>query len=81
MNLLEELKKGKVTIGTERTLKALKSGNAKEVFLARNCPDSVRSQIEKYCKLLEIKLNILDQDSEQLGSTCKKPFPINSCYC
>ncbi len=80
MNLLDALKKGKIVIGTEVTLKALKNGKAKSVFLAKNCPEDLRKQIKKYCDISGVELNELDQTNEELGSTCKKPFSINCCY-
>jgi len=80
MNILDALKQGKIVIGTGSTLKALKKGKVKGVFLAKNCPEDIRKQIKKYCEISEIKLNELDQTNEELGATCKKPFSINSCY-
>tara|TARA_Y100000310_G_scaffold308868_1_gene352407 strand:- start:2165 stop:2410 length:246 start_codon:yes stop_codon:yes gene_type:complete len=80
MNLSDALKQGKVVIGTESTLKALKNGKVKEVFLAKNCPEDLKKQIERYCEISGAKLNKLDQTNEELGVTCKKPFSINSCY-
>ncbi len=80
MSLADALKKEKLVIGTESTLKALKKGKAKEVFLAKNCPENLREQIKKYCEISGAKLNELDQTNEELGATCKKSFSINSCY-
>jgi large subunit ribosomal protein L30e len=80
MNLADALKKGKVIVGTDSTLKALKNSKAKEVFLSKNCPEDLKKQIKRYCEISGAKLNELDQTNEELGSACKKPFSINACY-
>jgi len=80
MNLKEAIKKGKIIVGTDSTLKALKNSEAKEVFLSVNCPDDLKNQIKRYCEISGAKLNELDQTNEELGATCKKPFSINVCY-
>ena len=80
-NLKTALKDNKVVFGTERALKALKNNGAKEVFVSKNCPEDLKETIEKYSKLNEIKVSMLDIFNDELGSVCKKPFSINVCYC
>ena len=78
--MIEKIQKaideGKVIIGTKETIKAIKNGKVKEVFLASNTLESVRENIEKYAKIAGIKVNILEQDNSALGALCKKPFSI-----
>ncbi|MFH1376772.1 MAG: 50S ribosomal protein L30e [Candidatus Woesearchaeota archaeon] len=75
------IKENKVIMGTERTIKDIKRGKPKEVFIAKNCQEDLKKQIKHYCKLSKITLTELDETNEELGTLCKKPFSINMCYC
>lgn len=81
---LEKLKKAlkdkTLKIGTDVTLKALRNGKAKTVFLSSNCPEILLKQIQKYTKLVGVDLVKLDISNEELGAVCKRPFSINMCY-
>ncbi len=71
------IKEGKLIIGTSRTMKALKLGKVSKVFLTSNCPDSVKEDVEYYAKLSKAKVVKLRQPNGELGTICKKPFPIS----
>ncbi len=71
------LKTDNVVLGTERTLKILKSGNAEKVFLSSNCPDDVKKDVEYYAKFAGIPLIYLKQPNDELGILCKKPYPVS----
>lgn len=75
--LKEALKEKKLIIGTERTLKNLKMNNLKKVYIASNCKQEVKEDIEHYCKLYSIPLVKLKENNEELGIICKKPFSIS----
>lgn len=81
---LKELKKAleenKLVIGSERTLKEMRRSKAKEVFMAKNCPEDIKKQVGHYAKIAKIELTELDKTNEELGVLCKKPFSINLCY-
>ncbi|MBU3940479.1 MAG: ribosomal L7Ae/L30e/S12e/Gadd45 family protein [Nanoarchaeota archaeon] len=80
-NLQKELKENKLVFGTKESLKAIKTGKAKEVFLAKNIDEEVKEEVEKYAKIEGIKVNILEKDNVELGALCKKPFSISVlCY-
>lgn len=68
---------GKVEIGTEKSLKTVKRGNAKLVIAAANCPRGVLSDIGHYARLAGIPLHIFEKDSRELGLACGKPFTVN----
>jgi large subunit ribosomal protein L30e len=74
--LRDALKENKVVIGSKRTIKYLKLGNARLIVLASNCPEIVRKDVEHYAKLSEIKVEKFDGTAKQLGIFCGKPFPI-----
>ncbi|PIN79738.1 50S ribosomal protein L30e [Candidatus Woesearchaeota archaeon CG10_big_fil_rev_8_21_14_0_10_34_8] len=71
------LKGGKVVLGTDKTLKILRLGNAKKVFLSSNCSESVRKDIEYYATLAKVPLVNLKQPNDELGTLCKKPYPVS----
>lgn len=68
---------GKVILGSERSLKALKLGHAKLVIIALNCPEVVRADIEHYARLAGVPVHIYHGDSTELGLACGKPFLVN----
>jgi large subunit ribosomal protein L30e len=71
------IKEGKVIIGTSRTIKALKLGKTEKVFLTSNCPEDAKENIEYYAELGKVKVIKLKQPGVELGTICKKPFPIS----
>ena len=79
--LQKAVKEQKLIIGTKESMKAIKNGKAKEVFLSKNVPDDVREEVKKYAEIEGIKVNELDKDNVELGALCKKPFSIGVlCY-
>ena len=79
-NLRSALKEGKLVVGSGSTIRALKGGKVKEVFVAKNCPDSVKIELKELVEISKATLTELDVTNEELGATCKKPFSINCCY-
>ena len=67
---------GKIVIGTERTVKNLKAGHAKKVFLSKNCSDDMREDITRYAALNGVEVVSLEQSSDELGAMCRRPFGI-----
>jgi len=75
--LKEAVKAKKVIIGADRTLKNLKLGKLKRVYLASNVKQDIKEDIEHYTKLFEVKLVQLKEDNEELGLICKKQFSVS----
>ena len=71
-------KTGKIQIGANSALKSAKAKKAKLILLASNCPQSIREDIEYYCKLSEVPVSIFKGDSSDLGALCGKPFEISA---
>ena len=78
---MQEIKKllgsEKLLIGTESVLKALRAKKLDKVLTAKNCKESVLTDLEKYVALAETKLEQLDLTNEELGTFCKKPFSVS----
>ncbi len=78
VSLIKKLIKAKkLIIGTERTIKTLRSGNSDKVFLASNCTPQVESDIKYYSKLADASVVKLSYPNDELGIICKKPFSIS----
>ena len=81
MTALEELKialkEQKPTLGTQESMKLLKLGEAKTVFLAQNCPPSVRDDIKHYAELSGAKVVELDIPDDEVGILCKKRHSVS----
>ena len=71
------LEAGKVIIGTDRTLKYLKLGKLKKVFMSTNCPKRVKDDIEHYGKMAKVDVVSLEQPNDELGVICKKQYSIS----
>lgn len=71
------LKAGNLIIGTERSVKGLKSGKVQKVLLSSNCPAGVEKDISYYAGLSGAEFHKLDYPNDELGVICKKPFSIS----
>jgi ribosomal protein L30E len=70
------LKEEMLIVGTEETLKGLRSGEITKVFLAVNAPDEVRETIQHYAEIEEVEIVDAGVHNDELGDICKKPFSI-----
>ncbi len=70
--LRKAMKTGKVYLGSKRTIKALKNGEAKLVVIAKNCPEEVRLRIQEF----EVPVVEFEGTNMELGAVCGKPFSV-----
>ena len=66
-----------ILIGTEQAIKNIKKATTKKVFLSSNCPSSIKETIMRYSSIKEIEVVELNQNNNELGVICKKPFAIS----
>jgi len=76
-NLKQALKDKKVKFGIEQTRKLVKNGKATEVIIASNCQENIEKELKHLADVFEIKLTKLEQNNEELGTICKKPFSVS----
>ncbi|MHA1958797.1 MAG: 50S ribosomal protein L30e [Candidatus Thorarchaeota archaeon] len=69
---------GRCTIGARSSINAIKSGDAKLVVIARNCPQDEREDIERFAELAKIPIHIFDGTSWDMGETVGKPFMVSA---
>jgi large subunit ribosomal protein L30e len=67
---------GNVTLGSSKSIQALKLGKGKLVIMADNCPDEVEEDVKLYSRLSEIPVYIYEGSSVELGSVCGKPYTV-----
>jgi len=67
----------KLVIGTERTLKLLKLGKLKLIYLSANCADATKEDIMHYSKQTKTEVKELQYPSDELGVVCKKLYSIS----
>ncbi len=63
---------GKVEFGVDQTEKAIKSGKAQMIILARNCPS------EKLTSEQNVKVHVYSGNNMELGALCGKPFSVSA---
>lgn len=72
------VKTGKVLFGAKNAINIAKTGKAKLIIVASNCPPRSRRDIEHYCKLSGVLAVIYKGSSTDLGAVCGKPFMISA---
>lgn len=71
------VKEKDVVIGADETLKLLREGKIKKVFLAANVQATAKHDIYRYGTLSNVPVVELRITNEELGTLCKKPFSIS----
>ncbi len=72
------VKTGKVSFGANAALLNAKTGKAKMIILAANCPKTVKDNIEYYGKLSKVPVMTYKAGSMDLANVCGKLFIISA---
>jgi len=72
------VKTGKVSFGVNMALQNAKTGKAKMIVLAANCPKDIKEEIEYNCKLSKVPAMTYKGGSIDLAAVCNKPFIISA---
>ncbi|MGQ9788546.1 MAG: 50S ribosomal protein L30e, partial [Candidatus Hadarchaeaceae archaeon] len=75
--IAQAVSNGKVIIGTNRSLKALKRGQARLIIAASNCSPEALQDARHYSRLSGVELRIYEGDNVSLGLACGKPFSVD----
>jgi large subunit ribosomal protein L30e len=76
--IVNTVKTGKVLFGTNNAIKNAKTGKAKLIIVASNCPQKTREDIEYYCKLSNIPVIFYNGTSIDLGAVCGRLFMVSA---
>jgi len=77
LDLKREITESKIIIGKEVVLKNLRDGKLSKVYLAGNCSEKIKVDIEYYSGLTKVPVVLLGMDNEELGVFCKKHYFIS----
>jgi large subunit ribosomal protein L30e len=72
------VKTGKVAFGANSAIQNAKTGKAKLIILAANCPTTIEDEIEYYCKLSKVPTMTYKGGSMDLAALCGKLFIIST---
>jgi large subunit ribosomal protein L30e len=72
------VKTGKVSFGANSAVQNAKTGRAKLIILAANCPKGEREDIEYYCKLSKVPVITHRGSSLDLAAICGKLFSVSA---
>jgi large subunit ribosomal protein L30e len=72
------VKTGKVSFGANAALLNAKTGKAKMIILASNCPEEIKTQVEYYGKLSKVPVMTYKGVSMDLANVCSKLFIISA---
>ena len=75
--LKEALKKEEIVYGTEKTLKNLKKGETKVVFLSSNTPEEIRDEVKHYADLSGAEVVELDLPDNEIGLLTKRRHSVS----
>jgi large subunit ribosomal protein L30e len=70
--LRSSIRTGKVMLGSNKTIDAGLSGQAKLIIYAADCPSDVRMQLET----VDVPVYSYQGIGKDLGSACGKPFSV-----
>lgn len=76
-DIKKELKTRKIVIGTKIVIKNLRLNKLEKVYIASNCNEISKKELEYYSKLLNIPIITLKQPNDELGVICKKQYSIS----
>lgn len=71
------LKKNKIIIGSNQTIKLLKLGKMESIFITKNCPEYIKADLRNYCTLNKTRLVEISYPNKELGIICKKQHAIS----
>merc|ERR1739842_167856 len=68
------MKSGKAILGSKASIKSLRTGKAKMVLIASNCPPLRKSEVEYLAMLAKTQVHHYTGDNTALGTACGKLF-------
>jgi large subunit ribosomal protein L30e len=72
------VKTGKVSFGANAALQNAKTGKAKMIVLAANCPKDIKEQVEYYGKISKVPIMTYKGTSMDLAAVCNRLFIISA---
>jgi len=76
-SLKDAVKDQELIFGAKQTIKKIKTGELKQIFIARDCPEDIRTDIIRFAKMASVDVSEEEITSHEVGAICKKAFSIN----
>ena len=76
-DIKKDLKTRKIIIGTKVVMKNLKLNKLEKIYIASNCNENSKKELEYYSKFSKIPVIKLKQPNDELGVICKKQYSIS----
>jgi len=76
--IVTAVKTGKVSFGVNTALQNAKTGKAKMIVLAANCPKDIKEQVEYYGRISKVPIMTYKGTSMDLAAVCNKLFIISA---
>ena len=67
----------KAVLGADESLKLLRQGKLKKLYISSNCSEQVHEDAQRYCDLSGTECVPIAQTNEEIGVLCRKPFSIS----
>lgn len=81
MSLSDEIqsaiKNGNAIIGVRESLKHIRTSSSKMIVVAENIPATLEKEIRHNSKISNVRLEVFNGSSKDLGTICGKPFPVS----
>ena len=68
---------GKLMLGEERTMKALKNGTSLKVFVASTCKVDLIADVKRYAEIVKIQVVEVPLTADEIGALCRKQFGVS----
>lgn len=69
-------KQGRLVFGAKQTTQLLRDRAVEKVYLAVNCPQDLRREIEQFGRLSEVPVLTLEMPSDELGVLCRRQHTV-----
>ncbi len=71
------MKSGKAILGYKSTLKSLKKGQLKAIFVSNNTPSVIKAEINYYAHLSQTNVHSYAGNNIDLGAACGKYYRVS----
>lgn len=69
-------KQRRLVFGAKQTTQLLRDRAVEKVYLAANCPQVLRREIEQFGRLSEVPVLTLEMPSDELGVLCRRQHMV-----
>lgn len=81
MSLSDEIqsaiKSGNAIIGMRESMKHIRNSAPKIIVITENVPATLEKEIKHNAKISNVRLEVFNGSSRDLGTICGKPFPVS----